>query len=157
MTGRTDGGGLDRIRTLAVGEKTTSGSGHVHAEGVSVDARQSFEHWATSPPYELSVERFAEHEAWPGHYKDYKVELAWCAWQESALRPSQEEAPQTGCWLDTETDMTFREIGRRTLDGSVWVDLAVWPSFELARSVRLRLFERIFKPLPTAPQTEGGR
>ena len=33
------------------------------------------------PPIEKSVERFGPEGSWPGHYRDYGVQLAWESWQ----------------------------------------------------------------------------
>ena len=52
----------------------------------SCSARLEFEAWIKSPPYERDVYRYpndAEHEAWPGHYRIYEVQLAWEAWRDS--------------------------------------------------------------------------
>lgn len=49
--------------------------------------REKFEAWISAPPYEYDTSRgsrFTEAGAWPWKYKDYQVELAWCAWQERA-------------------------------------------------------------------------
>lgn len=57
--------------------------------------REQFEAWISSPPFEKSVERQGEHSAWPGHYRDYGVQLAWCAWEDSAK--SERESCATVC------------------------------------------------------------
>lgn len=49
--------------------------------------RIRFENWVTAPPIERTVDRFAAGSAWPGQYRDYSVQLAWDAWQESGKRP----------------------------------------------------------------------
>lgn len=46
--------------------------------------REAFEAWMASPPYENDAERYADHESWPGNYKHYPMQLAWCAWQARA-------------------------------------------------------------------------
>lgn len=46
--------------------------------------REEFERWIAAPPYERDVGRWpddAVKHAWPGHYIDIAVELAWEAWQ----------------------------------------------------------------------------
>ena len=44
--------------------------------------REKFEAWISAPPMELCVDRFnADHPSWPNCYKNYKVHLAWDAWQ----------------------------------------------------------------------------
>ena len=48
-----------------------------------VRPRAAFEAWISSPPYEREVERFGEHSAWPGNYRELDVDLAWCAWSEA--------------------------------------------------------------------------
>jgi len=51
-----------------------------------MNERGQFEQWITSPPFEREVGRWEERAdvAWPGQYREYEVELAWCAWQERA-------------------------------------------------------------------------
>jgi hypothetical protein len=53
-------------------------------EGVE---REAFEKWISEMPYERDTARWDmddENTVWPGQYKDYETELAWCAWQERA-------------------------------------------------------------------------
>lgn len=62
--------------------------------------RDSFERWISAPPYERSVERFAEDAskvAWPGQYRIYEVQLAWEAVQEFERRHKEQSnaAPHT--------------------------------------------------------------
>lgn len=45
--------------------------------------RDSFERWIKAPPFERNVARLGESSAWPGCYKEYEIELAWCAWQDA--------------------------------------------------------------------------
>jgi len=45
--------------------------------------REEFEAWVTAPPFERIVTRHGEASAWPGNYKYYEVEFAWCAWKDS--------------------------------------------------------------------------
>jgi hypothetical protein len=47
--------------------------------------RVLFEKWIAAPPYERSLVRFKEDESWPGHYKNYPVQLAWEAWREAFI------------------------------------------------------------------------
>ena len=49
--------------------------------------RALFEAFITAPPFEREVGRWEESAdvAWPGQYREYEVELAWCAWQERAM------------------------------------------------------------------------
>ena len=54
--------------------------------GEVMDDRARFEAWISASPYERSVDRWADDEescGWPGQYKDYEAELAWCAWKEA--------------------------------------------------------------------------
>jgi hypothetical protein len=49
--------------------------------------RAAFEKWIGEMPYERAIDRWDmddENTGWPGQYKDYETELAWCAWQERA-------------------------------------------------------------------------
>lgn len=47
-------------------------------------SRSRFEAWVSAPPIEKSVERFSSEGSWPGHYRDYGVQLAWESWQRAA-------------------------------------------------------------------------
>lgn len=47
-------------------------------------ARDAFEEWLKSPPFERSVARFPEGSAWPGNYVEIDIDFAWCAWQDAA-------------------------------------------------------------------------
>jgi hypothetical protein len=47
-------------------------------------ARDAFEAWIQSPPFERSVARFPEGSAWTGNYLEIDIDLAWCAWQDAA-------------------------------------------------------------------------
>ena len=67
--------------------------------------RETFEAWISSPPFERKVWRWPSNGvAWPGWYREYEVELAWCAWQErakvatssSASGPPASPAPPAG-------------------------------------------------------------
>lgn len=51
---------------------------------VDADVRARFERWITAPPFEKTIERHGENGSWPGNYRDYGVQLAWCAWEDSA-------------------------------------------------------------------------
>ena len=51
---------------------------------VDVTVRARFEKWITSPPFEKTIERHDKNGSWPGNYRDYGVQLAWCAWEDSA-------------------------------------------------------------------------
>ena len=51
---------------------------------VDVNVRARFERWITAPPFEKTIERHGENGSWPGNYRDYGVQLAWCAWKDSA-------------------------------------------------------------------------
>jgi hypothetical protein len=54
--------------------------------------REAFEKWISQPPFERDTERWATDEknaGWPGQYKNYETELAWCAWQERATDVSE--------------------------------------------------------------------
>ncbi len=49
-------------------------------------SRQSFEAWIGGPPYERDLYRWPMDDtmhAWPGHYRDIAVQLAWEAWCEA--------------------------------------------------------------------------
>ena len=50
------------------------------------EIRTRFEAWVTSSPFERDAARYpddASEYAWPGAYCDYKVAIAWDAWQEA--------------------------------------------------------------------------
>jgi hypothetical protein len=51
--------------------------------------RKAFEEWASAPPFEMDVDRNHHNpalSAWPAQYRDYKVQMAWEAWQASWAR-----------------------------------------------------------------------
>jgi hypothetical protein len=66
--------------------------------------RKAFEAWISAPPFEQSVRRYGKDPqtaAWPGNYREYNVQLAWCAWEARAALaapsvPSGE--PQPVAW-----------------------------------------------------------
>jgi hypothetical protein len=43
-------------------------------------SRKQFEAWVTKSPFEKNIARQTDCGAFPGNYRDYAVELAWCAW-----------------------------------------------------------------------------
>jgi hypothetical protein len=45
--------------------------------------RERFEKWISAPPIEAETERQQSGDCFPGHYKTYRVQLAWEAWQEA--------------------------------------------------------------------------
>lgn len=50
------------------------------------ESRKEFEAWISAPPIHASIARYPEDEtkaAWPGHYHEYAVQLAWESWQEA--------------------------------------------------------------------------
>ena len=55
--------------------------------------RAAFEAAILAPPYEKDVSRLRDDgsSAWPGNYRDYAVELAWCMWQ-AARAPAVRQA-----------------------------------------------------------------
>ena len=60
--------------------------------------REQFEAWISAPPIEMSFGRFgadAAKNAWPGHYVNYQVQLAWEAWQASRRCLPQTDAPSS--------------------------------------------------------------
>ncbi|WP_212635434.1 hypothetical protein, partial [Salmonella enterica] len=50
---------------------------------VDVNVRARFEKWITAPPFEKTIERHSNNGSWPGNYRDYGVQLAWCAWEDA--------------------------------------------------------------------------
>ena len=46
------------------------------------ECRKQFETLMSLPPYEMNLERQGDNGAWPGNYRSYPVQLAWCAWEE---------------------------------------------------------------------------
>ena len=46
------------------------------------ECRKQFEEFMSKPPYEQDLRRYGPKSAWPDNYRQYPVELAWCAWQE---------------------------------------------------------------------------
>jgi hypothetical protein len=54
--------------------------------------REAFEAWAKEK--HASVDRYATDDTdnWPGHYKNYSVEMAWLAWQAAIEHAKEREA-----------------------------------------------------------------
>lgn len=51
--------------------------------------RKAFEAWISAPPFERDITRNSEDatkHAWPGHYREYEVQLAWDAWDAAAAK-----------------------------------------------------------------------
>lgn len=101
-------------------------------------AREEFEAWISSPPYEREVERFGDGSAWPGSYREIDVDLAWCSWSasRSALAAPAERVAQ---WRPIETAPTGRihspplhAIVASVLDsGEFYVEEAWWDNERL--------------------------
>lgn len=72
--------------------------------------RQEFEQWITGLPYELTTKRFTAKKAWPGQYQDYKVQIAWNAWQESRrvfiCRSKPQRNPDSNTRIEREVPIT---------------------------------------------------
>lgn len=50
--------------------------------------RAKFDAWITSPPMEYEIERYPNDPSaysWPENYKDFRVQIAWEAWRQSAI------------------------------------------------------------------------
>ena len=71
------------------------------------ECRKQFEELMGAPPYEMNLRRCTEESAWPGNYRDYKVQLAWCAWEELWNRRAEAQ------WQPIET--APKELGKRIL------------------------------------------
>jgi hypothetical protein len=68
---------------------------------IEAGERKAFEAWISAPPFEQNVRRYSDNPqtaAWPGNYREYNVQLAWCAWEARAAqqRPCRGVA-QPGC------------------------------------------------------------
>jgi hypothetical protein len=42
--------------------------------------RGDFEKEFSAPPYEFSLKRYGEDGPWPGNYRDYSLQCAWCGY-----------------------------------------------------------------------------
>lgn len=58
--------------------------------------RDAFEAWITASPIEACVTRLGPQSSWPGHYRNYAVQLAWESWQ--AARLAMSTATPAGEW-----------------------------------------------------------
>lgn len=56
--------------------------------------REQFEALMKAPPYEMTLDRHDDNGTWPGNYKAYHVQLAWCAWKELWNRRSMPAMPE---------------------------------------------------------------
>ena len=57
-----------------------------------MNEREAFEAWITAPPFEKDIHRGDENSDWPGAYTDYRVHLAWDAWQARTALADAERA-----------------------------------------------------------------
>ena len=48
-----------------------------------MDSREQFEQIFSKPPFEFSMNKYSDDEAWPGDYRAYTVKCAWEGWQAS--------------------------------------------------------------------------
>ena len=59
------------------------------------ECRKQFEELMRQPPYEMDLARHSDAGSWPGNYRRYPVQLAWCAWEDLWNRRAMlEAAPQ---------------------------------------------------------------
>lgn len=65
-------------------------------------SREAFEVWISAPPYERSVNRRGEDDAWPGQYWSYETQAAWEAWQESAKQEREACAKEAERQMEDE-------------------------------------------------------
>jgi hypothetical protein len=52
--------------------------------------RDRFEAWISASPFERNISRIPDDPAqhsWPGHYREYEVQLAWEAFEEGTKEP----------------------------------------------------------------------
>lgn len=98
--------------------------------------RKAFEAWISGPPFEREVTRNSMDEsvsAWPGHYTDYPVQLAWEAWQAGVINapmPHVTEAQRSANLTALE------ERGRQGLDLSPGDELLRWAHQEIVALTR---------------------
>ena len=77
----------EQVDDINVAESFTS----VTKTAAPVGEREAFEAAMSKPPYEFDLSRWPEGAlvAWPGNYKQYHVQCAWCAWQEALSQTTE--------------------------------------------------------------------
>lgn len=83
--------------------------------------RKAFEAWISAPPFERDITRNpddATKHAWPGHYRDYEVQLAWDAWDAAAatIRETLADPAKTHV-LMLRGDIAWTDAGLRHILG----------------------------------------
>lgn len=83
--------------------------------------RKAFEAWISSPPFERDITRNsvdATKHAWPGHYREYEVQLAWDAWDAAAatIRETLADPAKTHI-LMLRGDIAWTDAGLRHILG----------------------------------------
>lgn len=98
------------------------------------ECRKQFEELMGAPPYEVNLRRYTEESAWPGNYRDYKVQLAWCAWEELWNRRAETQVPEG--WKDVAVELP--KDGQLIIgcnkDYGTWTE--VWDSEESVGATR---------------------
>jgi hypothetical protein len=69
--------------------------------------RDAFEAWITAAPIEACITRFGPQSSWPGHYRNYAVQLAWESWQSARLALST--ATPAGEWVPITSAKQYEE------------------------------------------------
>jgi len=77
------------------------------------DDRKAFEAWISAPPFERSIKRKSfnpSETAWPGHYTNYDVQLAWEAYSAgiAAERARTDADAERYRWLREHSKMDWR-------------------------------------------------
>ena len=66
------------------------------------ECRKQFEELMRQPPYEMDLARHSDAGSWPGNYRSYPVQLAWCAWEDLWNRRAMLEAAQQPPAIDRD-------------------------------------------------------
>ena len=125
------------------------------------ECRKQFETLMSLPPYEMNLERQGDNGAWPGNYRSYPVQLAWCAWEELWNRRAEAQ------WQPIET--APKELGKRILglkdcgEGTLtsisivfWLNDGKWYLNDRASRTAEGLGYRVthWMPLPAEPEVK---
>ena len=82
------------------------------------ELRATFEAHFSQPPFEWSMTRQHEHDAWPGNYRHYAVHCAWEAWQACHATMQGEDVRRDADrldWMDANAFTAYR--GCDSIDG----------------------------------------
>lgn len=100
--------------------------------------REEFEKWITSPPFEMNIDRFTESGTWPGNYRVYAVQLAWCAWEDAAKQENEackQIAEAEALRVDKLNDTIAKDVG----EGAIYLSGKAVAAARIATAIEARM------------------